>query len=296
MTYDLPTLVQFLVSGLSDGCVYGLIGIGFSVIFNASGIINFSQGAFVMLGGMFSYALFFRVGLPLILAVPLAAILVAFVGFAIEFSVIRPLWLRRAPLFVLIIATLIIQVAIEHATLLAFDSDPHSYPAFSSGPPATVLGTSIARQNFWIIGCSLIIVGALWLLYRRTILGKAMRACAVNRQFAELMGIPVERILAISFSLSAFLGAVGGALITPLQYTSYNASLAFTVNGFIAAVIGGLGNATGAFVGGLFFGVLEAAVLAFFASGYKDILVFGFLLAILIAKPSGFFGSLVEEN
>ena len=296
MSYDWSTLLQFLISGLSNGCAYGLVAIGFSVIFNASGIINFGQGAFVMMGGMITYALINFLAMPLYIAVVVAIILVTGIGLGLELVAIRPLWRRQAPLFVLIIATLVAQVGFENAALHALGTNPFSFPAFSQGDPVQVFGASISRQYFWIFGCSLGLVVALGYLYRRTMLGKAMRACAVNREFAQLLGIPVERMLASAFAVSAALGAVAGILLTPIQYTAYNVALAFTINGFVAAVIGGLGNPLGAFVGGLVLGALESVALVFIESGYKEVVVFSLLLLILLFKPTGLFGSLVEET
>jgi branched-chain amino acid transport system permease protein len=147
----------------------------------------------------------------------------------------------------------------------------------------------------WVVGGALALVVALAAFYRRTLTGKAMRACAVNREVAALLAIPVERMLAYAFALSAGLGAAAGVLITPTQYTAFHVALPYGISGFVAAVLGGFGNATGAFVGGLLLGVLESLAVVFVASGYKDVVTFTVLLAILFFKPTGLFGSLVEE-
>ena len=293
--YAWPTLAQFAISGLAIGCVYGLVGIGFTVIFNASGIVNFAQGSFVMLGGMTTYALFSLAGLPLWLAALLAPAAVAAIGLGLEITVIRPLWRRQAPLLALILATLALQVLLENATMHGLGTDPHTFPGFGSADPVRVAGVNVARQTFWIVGGSVALVAALALFYRRTLTGKAMRACAVNREVAALLAIPVERMLAYSFALSAGLGAAAGVLITPTQYTAFHVALPYGISGFVAAVLGGFGNATGAFVGGLLLGVLESLAVVFVASGYKDVVTFVVLLAILFFKPTGLFGSLVEE-
>lgn len=294
--HDAATLAQFLISGLSLGCVYGLVGIGFAVIFNASGIVNFAQGAFVMLGGLVAWALHTRARLPLVVAALLAPLLVGLVGLAMEVVVIRPLWRRRAPILVLILATLAVQVLLENLAMHGAGTDPQSYPAFSSPEPLRVWGVNVARQTFWIVGCSLALVVGLGLFYRRTLVGKAMRACAVNREVAAILGVPVERMLAYSFALSAALGAAGGVLVTPLQYTAFHVALPYGISGFVAAVLGGFGNAAGAFVGGLILGVVESLAVAFIASGYKEVVTFTLLLLILFVRPTGLFGSLVEEE
>jgi branched-chain amino acid transport system permease protein len=293
--YAWPTLAQFAISGLAIGCVYGLVGIGFTVIFNASGIVNFAQGSFVMLGGMTTYALYALAGFPLWLAALVGPIGVALLGLGLEVSLIRPLWRRQAPLLALILATLALQVLIENVTMHGLGTDPHTFPGFGSPDPLRVGGVGIARQTLWIVGGSLALVVALAVFYRRTLTGKAMRACAVNREVAALLAIPVERMLAYSFALSAALGAAAGVLVTPTQYTAFHVALPYGISGFVAAVLGGFGNATGAFVGGLLLGVLESLAVVFVASGYKDVVTFAVLLAILFVKPTGLFGSLVEE-
>ncbi len=293
--YDLTTILQFLVNGLAVGCIYGLVGIGFSVIFNASGIVNFAQGAFVMLGGILTYVLYHDASLPLALAAPLAVVLVAGIGAVFELLVIRPLFKRRSALFIMILATLALSVVTENAVLLAVGDQPLSFPAFTPGAPFHVGGVAIDRQILWIVGGSLLLVLLLGLLYRTTLIGKAMRACAINPQVASLLAIPVERMLSYSFALSAALGAIGGILITPTQYTAYHITVPFSVSGFIAAILGGLGNPGGAFVGGILLGVLQAVAVFFFDAGYKDIIAFSILLVFLFLRPSGLFGSLVED-
>jgi branched-chain amino acid transport system permease protein len=293
--YDLTTIVQFLVNGLAIGCIYGLVGIGFSVIFNASGIVNFAQGAFVMVGGILTYVLLNSAGLPFAIAALLAIVLTGAVGAAFELFVIRPLFRRRSPLFIMILATLALAVVTESAVLHLVGDQPMSFPAFTPGAPFRVLGVAIDRQILWIVGGSLVLVALLGVLYRYTLMGKAMRACAINPQVASLLAIPVERMLSYSFILSAALGAVGGILITPTQYTAYHISVPFSVSGFIAAILGGLGNPGGAFVGGIILGILQTLAVLFFDAGYKDIVAFSVLLVFLFLRPAGLFGSLVED-
>jgi branched-chain amino acid transport system permease protein len=289
--YDPSTLLQFLISGIGIGCVYGLIGIGFSVIYNASGIVNFAQGAFVMLGGMGTHLLSTKLGLPLPAAVPLTVAAVAVAGLAVERIVVRPLWNRQATLFVMILATLAAQIVIEHATLLLAGDQPKTLPAFTGGPPIRILGAAVSLQMVWIIGSSLVLVGALALFFKRTIIGKAMRACAVNREAAALLGIPVSRLLSYAFAISAALGAIAGILITPTQYTAFNVGVPFAISGFIAAILGGFGSAFGAFLGGLLLGVMQSGAIVLFGAGYKNVAALSVLLVFLLIRPSGLVGS-----
>jgi branched-chain amino acid transport system permease protein len=292
--YDLPTLLQFLIGGITVGCIYGLVGIGYSVLYNSSGIINFAQGGFVMLGGMLTYVLYSLVGIPLILAMIAAIALVSCLGLIIEWIVIRRLRQRNASVFIMILATLACQILIENATLHLVDDKPHSIPYFTPGPPLQFFGVAVGLQILWIIGISLLLVFLLGLLYSHTTFGRAMRASAINPDVARILGINVERIVAASFVLSAALGAVGGILITPTQYTAFHIGVPFAVSGFIAAIIGGLGNPLGAFIGGIGLGVLQSVGVVFFDAGYKNVVAFSVLLLVLFLRPQGLFKSPVE--
>ncbi|MDE2167616.1 MAG: branched-chain amino acid ABC transporter permease [Alphaproteobacteria bacterium] len=292
--YNASTLLQFLIGGISVGCIYGLVGVGFSVLYNASGIINFAQGGFVMLGGMVTYVLYSLVGLPLIAAMIAAIAFVALLGLVIEWTIIKPLRQRSASVFIMILATLACQILIENAALHLIDDKPHSLPYFTPGPPLQYAGIAIGLQTLWIIGVSLLIVFLLGLFYSRTQFGRAMRACAINPEVASILGMRVERMVASGFLLSAALGAIGGILITPTQYTAFFVGVPFTVSGFVAAIIGGLGNPLGAFIGGIVLGVLQSAGAVFIDAGYKNVVAFGVLLCVLFLRPQGFFKSLVE--
>jgi len=287
---DLTFLLQTLVSGIGTGCIYGLIGIGFCVIYNGSGIVNFAQGAFVMLGGMITHALYTRAGLPLPVAALLAIACVAASGVALQLLVVRPLWRRNATMFVMILATLAAQIVIERATLLAAGDQPKTLPVFIDAPPIRLGGVALSYQLLLIAGVSLLLVGALALFFARTRTGKAMRACAINREAAALQGIPVARMLGISFALSAALGAIAGILITPTQYTAFNVGVPFAISGFIAAILGGFGSAGGAFAGGIMLGIAQAAAIVAFGAGYKNVAALSVLLLFLLLKPGGLFG------
>jgi branched-chain amino acid transport system permease protein len=288
---DLSYIPQVLVSGLGVGCIYGLIGIGFCVIYNASGIVNFAQGAFVMLGGMITHALLARYGLPLLPAAIVATLAVAAVGVAVERLVVRPLWERKATMFVMILATLAAQIVIERATLLLAGDQPQTLPVFTDRPPLMFGAVAVSFQLLWIIGASLLIVLALALFFRLTLAGKAMRACAVDREAASLQAIPVSRMLALAFALSAGLGAVAGILITPTQYTAFNVGVPFAISGFIAAIVGGFGRPFGGFLGGLMLGLAQALAILGLGAGLKNVAALSVLLVFLFVRPSGMLGT-----
>jgi branched-chain amino acid transport system permease protein len=287
---DAVYLAQTLVNGLSVGCIYGLIGIGFCVIYNASGIVNFAQGAFVMLGGMVTFVLLTSFGMPLIVAGALATAAVALLGVIIERLVVRPLWDRNATMFVMILATLAAQIVIERATLIAVGDQPKSIPVFTDLPPIRIGGVAIGYQIIWIIGTSLLLIAVLALFFQKTLVGRAMRACSINREAAALQGIPVSRMLALSFALSAALGAIAGILLTPTQFTAFNVGTPFAISGFIAAIVGGFGRPFGAFLGGIALGLAQALAVFALGSGLKNVAALAVLLVFLFLRPSGILG------
>jgi branched-chain amino acid transport system permease protein len=289
--FDAVYLGQILVNGLSVGCIYGLIGIGFCVIYNASGIVNFAQGAFVMLGGMLTFVLLTSVGLPLVVAGVLAVIAVAAIGVVIERLVVRPLWDRNATMFVMILATLAVQIVIERATLILVGDQPKSIPVFTDLPPLRIAGLSIGYQIIWIVATSLVLIALLALFFQKTLVGRAMRACSINREAAALQGIPVSRMLALSFALSAALGAIAGILVTPTQFTAYSVGTPFAISGFIAAIVGGFGRPFGAFLGGIALGLAQALAVFALGSGLKNVAALSVLLIFLFFRPSGILGS-----
>jgi branched-chain amino acid transport system permease protein len=288
---DLSYIAQILVSGLGLGCIYGLIAIGFCVIYNASGIVNFAQGAFVMLGGIVTHVLLRQFGVPFFLAAVIATIFVAGVGVVVERLVVRPLWDRNASMFVMILATLAVQIVIERATLIVVGDQPKSLPMFTDLPPIRVGGVAISWQFIWIVAASAAIISGLGLFFAKTRVGKAMRACSINREAAALQGIPVSRMLALAFAISAGLGAVAGILITPTQFTAFNVGVPFAITGFIAAIVGGFGRPFGAFLGGLALGVTQAGAVVLLGAGAKNGAALTVLLIFLFLRPQGILGS-----
>jgi len=288
-------LIQSLVNGVGIGLVYGLIAVGFSVIYNASGIVNFAQGVFVMLGGMFTHSLLTRLGMPEAVSAAISIVLVAGVGVLVQFLVINPMWNRKAPLFAIILATLAVQILIEQVVILTLGDQPRTYPDFTSGGPLKIGEIAFSYQLFWILGCGLLMVIALSLFFTKTNVGRALRACSQNRESAALLGIPVQGMLMLSFALSAALGAAAGILITPTQYTAYSVGGPFGINGFIAAIIGGFGSAPAALVGGILLGVVQSGAIVFFGAGFKNVVALTVLLIVLLFFPHGLFGGLGKK-
>ena len=289
-------LIQSLVNGVGIGLVYGLVAIGFCVIYNASGIVNFAQGVFVMLGGMFAYTFFVHLQLPLALAAIISIALAAAVGVLIQIFVISPMWNRKAPMFAIILATLAVQLLIEQVVILTLGDQPRTYPNFTLGGPLKIGPIAIDYQLFWVLACGVLMVVALELFFNKTRVGRALRACAQNREAAALLGIPVGQMLMLSFALSAALGAAAGILITPTQYTAWSVGEPFGINGFIAAIIGGFGSAPAALVGGLLLGVVQSEAIVFFGAGFKNVVALTILLIVLLFFPRGVFRGLARKT
>jgi branched-chain amino acid transport system permease protein len=283
----MPELLQFLLSGITVGAVYALVALGFTIIYNASDVVNFAQGEFVMLGGMITFFAH-AAGLPLPLAALIAIIVTAGVGVALNKLAIEPA--RGAPVVSLIIITIGASIFIRGATQLVLDKQLHRFPAFSGDQPIVIGGATILPQSLWVIAGALAVFFCLWLFFTRTLIGRAVLATANNRIAAQLVGINTNYVMTLSFAMSAAIGALAGVLVTPITLTSYDVGLALALKGFAAAMLGGMGNPKGALVGGLMLGVLEAMTAGYISSQYKDAAAFVVILAVLFAMPQGLFG------
>ena len=285
--------MQFLSSGVTVGAVYALVALGFTIIYNASDVVNFAQGEFVMLCGMITWAAY-AAGLPLPLAALIAIILTAALGVAINKFAIEPA--RGAPVVSLIIITIGASVFIQGGAQIIFDKQIHSFPAFSDDTPLNILGATIQTQSLWVIGGALVVFIGLWLFFTRTLLGRAVLATSNNRQAAQLVGINTTFIMTLSFALSAGIGALAGVLATPITLVAYNVGIGFALKGFAGAMLGGMGNPKGALVGGFLIGLIEAMTAGYLSSTYKEAAAFIVILLVLFFMPQGLFGNKTTER
>lgn len=280
-------LLQFLFSGVTVGAVYALVALGFTIIYNASDVVNFAQGEFVMLGGMltvFGHA----AGLPLPLAALIAIAATSAIGVAMNKLAIEPA--RGAPVVSLIIITIGASIFIRGAAQLLFGKQIHSFPAFSGDTPLRIGGATILPQSLWVIGGAVVVFVGLWLFFTRTLTGRAVLATSNNRLAAQLVGINTNFVMTLSFALSAGIGALAGVLVTPITLTSYDVGLALALKGFAAAMLGGMGNPKGALAGGIMLGLLESLTAGYLSSQYKDAAAFVVILLVLFFMPQGLFG------
>lgn len=282
-------LLQYLLSGVTMGSIYAIVAIGYNIIYNTTGIINFAQGEFVMLGGM--TAITFNYFMPLPLAIFLSVVIVSFVGAFIDIVFIRNL--KKPSVLNMIIVTIGLSTVIREVALHIWDEKVRSLPYFTGNESSSIniLGAYISPQVLWVLGVSAVIVIGLTFFFKYTLPGRSMRACSANIMAAQLCGVNAKNMVTISFMLSAAIGAIAGCVVSPITMTQYDGGTSLAIKGFAVAILGGLGNSTGAVVGGITIGILEALSISILPSAYKDAIAIALLLLILFIKPSGLFGS-----
>ena len=279
--------LQFLVTGVTLGATYALVALGFSIIYNASHVINFAQGDFVMIGGM-SAVFIIAAGVPMPMALMVAVLFGGLVGILLYKGGIEPA--RNAGVIPLIIITVGAALFLRGVAQVVWGRSYYSLPAFTGETPIRFMGVVMLPQSLWVIGITCLIVAGLAYFFTRTRMGKAILATSYNRDAAKLMGINTNMVLLISFALAGLLGAIAGVIIAPITFTYYEVGVMLGLKGFVAAVLGGLGSFVGAVAGGLVLGVTEAMMAGYISSDYKDAVAFVLILLILLFMPSGIFG------
>jgi branched-chain amino acid transport system permease protein len=282
-------LLQYAITGITIGSIYAMVAIGFNIIYNVTEAINFAQGEFVMLGGLVMVLFRVTLNIPVVISLPLTIMVVTVVGVLLDRLVIRPI--REPSVLSMIIATIGAAFFIKGAAMFIWGKDPFDLPPFTGRDPINFLGAVVMPQGLWVVGFLVAVVIVLTLFFDRTILGKALRACAVNPNASSLVGINVKYMILISFALSAAIGALGGIVITPISLMEYDRGAMLAVKGFAACVLGGMGSFPGAVIGGLIIGLIESLGAGLISSGYKDAFALLVLLFVLFLKPSGLLGS-----
>jgi branched-chain amino acid transport system permease protein len=281
-------LAQFIVSGLTTGSIYALIALGFCIIHNATGIVNFTQVDFVTLGGMMMYTFLMGLGLPMPLSFVLGVLAVTGIGGLVQRLAIQPA--RSRAIIILIFITIGVSILTRGIIKIIWGKNQMALPSFSGDTPLVVWNAAILPQSLWIFFITVLVVVLFHFFFNRTRLGKAMRATSFNPRAAALMGVNVNRMIFLSFALSGALGAVAGIIIVPITTLNYDIGVMLGLKGFAAAVLGGYGNSVGAIIGGLLLGLLESVGAGLISSSYKDVIAFAILLLVLFMKPSGLLG------
>jgi len=278
-------LLQFVFSGLTSGAVYALIALGFGVVHNTMGIVNFVQVDFVTLGGMFLYTGLFSFGLPMPLAVLFAIFSVTLVAMLVERIGLRPA--RSGNHLVLIFLTIGISIILRGLIKLVWGKNRMAVPPLSGDTPLHIFGATIMPQVIWIMLLTGLAIILLVLLFRYTRLGLAMRGVAASENAAAVVGLDIGRIRMLSFGLAGALGGLAGVLVTPITTLSYDVGVLLGLKGFAGAILGGFGSFPGAIIGGLGLGLMESLAAGYLSSAYKDVVAFVVLLLVLCLKPEG---------
>lgn len=286
---DLSLFLQYLFAGVSYGIIYAIVAIGFNIIYNTTGIINFAQGEFVMLGGMISISL--HAFLPLPLAIALAVLITMLIGALIEMVFIR--WIDQPSVLRMIIITIGISILIREAALHIWGEGVRALPYFvgTAVTSVSILGTRVSPQVLFVVGVCSIMVFCLNFFFKFTSLGREMRACAANRRAAILCGINAKNMVTFSFMLSAGIGALAGAVMSPITYTQFDNGTGLAIKGFTVAILGGLGNTVAAVAAGLLLGIIEAFSVSVLPLAFQDAVSIAILLVILFIRPHGLFGN-----
>jgi len=286
--FRLSQALQYFFSGLTVGSVYAVVAVGFNLIYSATGVLNFAQGEFVMLGGMVAITLLHFMPLPM--AVLMAILVVALGGAVLEIVLFRRL--RSQAVLPMIIITIALSIVIQEAALHVWDEKVRSLPYFTGNEISSVklFGAALSPQVFWVLGAVAVAVAVLQFFYKRTLYGRAMRACSSNPEAAMLVGINTGNMRTLAFAMSAGLGALAGCVISPISMTHYEMGPGLAIKGFAAAILGGLGNPMAAVLGGLIVGLLEAFSVSVLPAAFKDVSAFAILLLVLFVRPHGLLG------
>jgi len=287
---------QVLVSGILIGLIYGVIAICIGIIYNATQIVNFAQGEFVMVGGVVAWALIAEAHLPVWLACAIAVAAGALVALIVERVVINGARRFRPPLFTYIFLTFGVSIVLSNLSMFAFGTNPLTFEPFLGRAPLVLGSISVSSQYALVLPLCLALLAGLASFFTYTRFGKAMRAAAVNERGALIVGIDAGMLSMLAFSLSGGVSALVGVFLTPITTTYYAIGLSFTLKAFAAAIAGGLGNFRGALAGGLLVGLLESLSAGLVSSQLKDAITFAFVILVLLVLPKGIFPSLVEER
>lgn len=283
--------LQLGVAALTVGCIYALIALSFSMVFSATGVLNFAQGEIAMLGALFGATFFSMLGLPYPVALVLTVAAVAGTCVVVERLTFDRLIRRRADVHALIMVTLGLALLMSSSSEVLWGKDALPVRPPLGSDVISVAGARVPAQSLLVFGLTGLALLGVWFFYERTLLGKTFRAVAINREAARLMGIHVEQVVMVAFGLSGALAALAGLIFSPLVTTSVYMGTPLGVKGFAAALLGGLGSSVGAVLGGLVIGVLETFGAGYVSSGYRDAISFLTMLLVLFIRPAGLFGT-----
>ncbi len=285
---------QLIVTGITMGAIYSLIGLGYVTIYKTSHVVNMAQGSFVMMGGFFGFSLLTEVGLPYWASIILTLVCVMIISVGMYLLVLKPI--MKSSLVNMILATVGLSLLFEALVLLKWGGYGKSVPAFTGSKMLWLGGVAISPQSLWVIGLMVVIFVALYLLSSRTRIGKQMTATATNPSAARMCGISTNRMIILAFAISSFVGAVGGLAITSLIPITYISGGTWGMNGFVGAILGGWGSSGGAVLGGLALGLIQSLLTGIMPTGWENAIAFALLILILYFRPQGILGTTMTEG
>nr|WP_326214401.1 branched-chain amino acid ABC transporter permease [uncultured Oscillibacter sp.] len=278
---------QLLVGGIAVGCIYALIGLGYSLIYSASALMSFVQGEIFMLGAYVAYTIYVSLHIPFVLAVLLAIGIMFLFGIVLQRGMISPLLKRGAQQIHIVLATIGLSIFLKNFAMIVWGSDVKNFPSALGENPISIANISISPQQIAIVLVTIACMVGLHLFMSRTKLGTSLRAAAQDPMAAGVVGINVPLTVGIAWALAAALSAVAGILLAPIYGVYPKMGAILSTKGFAAAVLGGYGNMYGAIIGGLIFGVVETMAAGYISSSFKDIISFGVLILVLFVMPHG---------
>lgn len=285
--------VQLLVSGISQGCVYGLIALGFVLIYRATEMVNFAQGDLMMLGAFFAYTFIHILDFPFVWGVLAAIAAMAFAGVLIERAVVRPM--IGEPPFAVLMITIGLGFLLRAIAGAVWGSDSKSIASPLAGGVVRIEGVAIGYENIAIIVGTVFLCLLLFLFFRFSRMGIAMQAASQNQLAAYYCGIPVKRVYSIVWALSAAIAATAGVLVAPI--TLVDPMMGFVgIKAFAAAIVGGFGSLQGAMAGGLLIGIVEQFAGLYLPTGFSDTSAYVLLLLMLFVRPEGLFATMQRKK
>ncbi|MCL2033096.1 MAG: branched-chain amino acid ABC transporter permease [Oscillospiraceae bacterium] len=279
---------QLFINGLAIGAIYAMVGLGIALIFRAVQAVNFAQGEFVVFGGFFAITFFSTIGLPVWLSIICGVLATMIMGYIFQRLVYVPL--QRSTSITIVVATMGVSIALTDSSRIIWGAAPRLFPEILGSTVIAIGDLYVVPQNLVILVAALILFITQYILFERTFLGMQMQAVAQDKETAALMGIKVNRMIAITFLYSSGLAAIAGILVAPITYIWSTMGSGLVQKAFVATIVGGFGSVPGAILGGLFVGVVETLCGGFISSTYQDAFAFIILIIVLIVRPMGFFG------
>jgi branched-chain amino acid transport system permease protein len=290
----MASFIQLLVSGLATGAIYALIAVGFTLVWQTSKTINFAQGEFVMLPAFFVLAAM-NLGAPFWLSILIGILLsMLILGLLFKMIVVDPM--LRYGVLPLVISTIALSLFLKESAKQFYSSQAQAFPALAPPIDIHVLGAVVSSQSLLVLAVAIGVIGTLHLLLNNTRVGRTMQATAQNRTLAQILGVPVQRMVLYTFLINAVLVTIASILISPIYLAKFTNGETLGTAAFIAAIIGGFNQVRGAILGGVLLGVLDNLSAAYISSQYRGAFPLLFLIAVILLRPQGLLGRIEERT